>query len=227
MKISSVRLETQIELDVSRPFLLCIENPKEYFKTVNEFINAFNGDISEYTFWNGDKQVNAEKVAELLTDMFSFGLADKKIINLLYKQLLNNFNEGKFISEFQKVKAVSECFLSELCETEDFALTYSEITLDALLKAVNVKPEENYETLLEKIICYLNIFIELKGISCFVFVGLKSVLSDEDLHLLYRHCGLHKLSLLLIECGKIRPILEEERAIIITDDLCEIVENFG
>lgn len=227
MRISSERLETQIELDVSRPFLLCIESPKEYFNTVNELMNAFAGNISEYTFWDGDKQINAEKEGELLTDMFSFGLSDKKIINLLYKRLQSNFNNGQLIFEFQKLRSVSEHFLSNLCETEDFALTYSEMTFDALLKAVSIRPEENYETLLEKVICYINLFIELKNIRFLAFVGLKSVLSDEDLRLLYRHSKLHKLSLLLVECGKIRPLLEEEKVIIITEDLCEIVENFG
>ena len=69
-----------------------------------------------------------------------------------------------------------------------------------------IRPEENYETLLEKVICYINLFIELKNIRFLAFVGLKSVLSDEDLRLLYRHCRLHKLSLLLVECGKIRSV---------------------
>ena len=59
-----------------------------------------------------------------------------------------------------------------------------------------------------------------------VFINLKSILSDEELEKLYYHCKLVKVGLLLLESSKIRRVLPNERAIIITDDLCEIVENF-
>lgn len=226
MTISSAGIETKIELTDARPFVLCVENPKEYYKVVKEMIASFQGEISEFTFWEDDEKISTEKAGEILVDLFSFELTDKKIMTLLYKQLQRNFIERDLIFEFQKVKAESEKFLLDLCATVDFTLEYSEIELESFLKVCSVRPENSYQTLLEKIICYLNIFAELKRIRCFVLVGLKTVLSEEDLRLLYRHCRLHKLSLLLIECGKIRPILSEERAIIITDDLCEIVENF-
>lgn len=227
MKVTSVNIETKIEFDDASPFVLCIQNPREYYKVVQELVAAFRGEVSEFTFWDGDKNVNAESAGEILTDIFSFELSDKKIITLLHKHLQQNFNENDLIFKFQNVKAVSEKFLLELCGTEQFALDYNEISLEGLLKLCNVKPERNYETLLEKIICYLNIFSELKGAYNFVLVGLKNVLDNEELQLLYRHCKLHKLSLLLIESGKNHPILPEERAIIITEDLCEIVENLS
>ena len=227
MTITSANIETKIEMNDASPFLLCIQNPKEYYKIVQEFVAAFHGGISEFTFWEGDKNVNAESIGEILTDIFYFELTDKKIIALLHKRLQQNFNESDLIFQFQQVKAESEKFLLELCATAEFALDYNEISLEGLLKLCNVKPERNSQTLLEKIICYLNLFAGLKGICNFVLVGLKHVLDDGDLQLLYRHCKLHKLSLLLIEYGKIRPILPEERAIIITEDLCEIVENLS
>ena len=101
------------------------------------------------------------------------------------------------------------------------------MVLEDLLKLCNVKPTKVYESFLEKLICYINIFTELKNIKFFIFIGLKDILSDENLILLYQHCALQKVGLLLIESSKKRNLLPMERAIIITDDLCEIVENFG
>lgn len=60
----------------------------------------------------------------------------------------------------------------------------------------------------------------------FVFVNLKSVLSDEKLLQVYAHCRREQVGLLLIESGKQRPLLPNERAVIITEDLCEILENY-
>lgn len=224
--ITSPRVETKILLDENSPLVLNVENPHEYYRTVNQLIAAFDGEPSDFSFWKEDAQVSADKVGEILIDVFSFALTDKRIITLLYKKLQRNFSEGVLALSFQEVRAAAEKFLFELCATENFAMDFEEISLDALLKACAVKPAQNYETLLEKIVCYLNIFVELKGVSCFVFVGLKGVLSDEDLHMLYEHCRLQKISLLLLEGGGIRQPLQEERAIIITEDLCEIVQNF-
>ena len=57
--------------------------------------------------------------------------------------------------------------------------------------------------------------------------GIKDILSDQDLVALYKHCALQKVGLILLESSKKRKLLPEERAIIITDDLCEIVENIN
>ena len=115
--------------------------------------------------------------------------------------------------------------MQKLFSTVDFALDYEELTLESLFKACSVKPAKVYENLLEKIICYINLFVELKNVSFFIFAGLKEILNDEDLSLLYRHCELVKVGLLIIEGVKQRELLPAERAVIITDDLCEIVEN--
>ena len=89
-----------------------------------------------------------------------------------------------------------------------------------------MKFEKNYDSLEEKIICYINVLIELKKCDFFVFVNLKSVLSDEKLLQVYAHCRREQVGLLLIESGKQRPLLPNERAVIITEDLCEILENY-
>ena len=60
-----------------------------------------------------------------------------------------------------------------------------------------------------------------------MFVNLKSVLSDEKLLLLYEHCRREQVGLLLIESGKRRPLISGEKAVIITEDLCEILENYN
>ena len=52
------------------------------------------------------------------------------------------------------------------------------------------------------------------------------MLSDEKLLQVYAHCQREQVGLLLIENAKHRPLLSIERAVIITEDLCEILENY-
>ena len=226
MRIACSRIETQINLEPDRPVVLNVESPREYYRLVDQLIAAFNGEESDFSFWKDDLQLRSDKSGEIITDLFSFSLTDKKIISLLYKSLQRNFMEGDLLLRFGEMSAGIEKFLEELCSTENFMLEYSPIDLEALLKICSVRPIEAYDSLLEKIVCYINLLDQLKNIDFFIFVGLKKVLTDEDLKMLYRHCRLQKIALLLIEGKNVRPILAEEKAITITEDLCEYVENF-
>lgn len=225
--VANPNLQTKIEISPEYVSLLIIENPGEYFKTVCGLQNAMEGELSDFTFWNGTTQLQPSKIGELLLSAFSFELADRKILSLLYKKLQNNFLNGEFIVGFNAINTQIGAFLQSLCQTVDFSLDYSELVLEDLFKACNIKPAKTYESFLEKLICYINIFTELKNIQFFIFIGLKDILSDENLTLLYRHCALQKVGLLLIESSKKRSLLPNEHAIIITEDLCEIVENFN
>lgn len=224
--LSHPNLETKITFDEQHPTLLICENPHEYYNFVTDMIDVFDGEQSRFSFWNGSDSVKADKIGELLLNNFSFDLADKKILNLMYKKLGSNYMDGTFIVGFNKLNTDLGMFLSELCKTLDFATEFDCLSLENLLKCCSVRPATRFDNLTEKIACYINLLTELKGSVCYVFVGLKQVLTDEDLKMLYNHCRLAKVELLLLENVKSRPLLEEERAIIITDDLCEFTENF-
>lgn len=224
--VANPKIETQIKLSSEYASLLIVENPHEYFNFVCEMQKAMAGELSEFTFWEKTEQLQASKTGELLLNGFSFELADKKILSLLYKKLQSNYFEGEFIVDFNKINAQIGVFLQSLFQTVDFSLDYCEPDLESLLKVCEVKPSQTYRSFLEKLICYINIFSELKNVRFFVFVGLKDILSDEDLTALYHHCALQKISLFLLESSKKRNLLSVERAVIITEDLCEIVENF-
>lgn len=224
--VAHPNIETKIEISPEYVSVLIVENPHEYFNNVLEMQKAMGGELSEFTFWERETQLQPSKIGELLLNVFSFELTDKRIQSLLYKKLQNNYLDGEFIVGLNKINAQVGAFLQSLCQTVDFSLDYSELNLEALLKACEVKPSKTYQSYLEKLICYINIYIELKNIELFVFIGLKDVLSDDDLTILYKHCALRKVGLLLLESSKKRSLLQEERAVIITEDLCEIVENF-
>lgn len=203
IRFSHPHIETPMVLDNSSPLTLCVENPKEYYNLAEELSAIFNGVESGFSFWNDDTQVAPDKFGELIISPFYFEATDKKIISLLYKKLQNNYLSGDFLAEFNLINAKLESFLYDLCSTVSFALDHNPLTIEDALKACAVKPSKTYDTLIEKLVCYINIFIELKSISFFVLVGFKDVLSDEELLQLFKHCELHKVSLFFLESGKL------------------------
>lgn len=227
IRVSNARIETPIELSPGSPVVLTIESPREFYLLVGDMIGLLGGAETSFSLWDGDMRIKLSDRCEIVADVFSFEVTDRKIVTALYKRLQSNFLDGDFVVPFGEAATAAENFLGALCDTVDFPIEYDELSLDALLKAFAVRPAKNYDTLLEKIVAYIDIFAELKRVDVFVFVGLKSVMPDDELALLYRHCELKKIALLLIESHRARPPLAPERSIIITDDLCEIVENFG
>ena len=225
IRIAHPHIETPIFLTARAPVVLTCENPEEYYKFVTEIIAAFNGEESDFSFWQGEKQIKPDDKGEMLSNNFSFDFGDKKIVNLLYKTLIKNFNNENFLQGLNELNACGEKFLLNLTETVDIPVCYDELSLESFFKAVNLKPAKDYENLLEKFISLINVFTELKRAEFFVFVGLKDILSVKQLQSFYYHCNLKQEGLLLLESNK-RQTLQNEKVIIITEDLCEIVENF-
>ena len=225
IRISNKNIETPVFLETVSPFVLSVENSREYYRFASDLKNAFSGEESEFSFWKGDKCFSPDKYGDIILSPFYFDAADKKIINLLYKKLQSNFNDGAFITEFNTINARVENFLFDLCSTVDFSLEHDCLCLEDLLKSCSVKPAKTYDSLLEKLICYVNIFISLKSVDFFVLIGIKDVLSESEIRELYKHCALNKVALFLLERGRGEKTLDSERKIIITEDLCEIVEN--
>ena len=225
IRLSHINIETPIVLNPASPITLSVESPKEYYDIVGNLSAAFNGESSEFSFWEESSSVSPDKYGEIILSPFYFNATDKKIINLLYKKLQSNYNDSTFLIEFNEINAKIENFLYNLCSTVNFSLDHNCLSIEDMLKASSVKPAKTYDTLLEKLVCYINIFTELKSALFFVLVGFKEVLSNEELAQLFRHCELQKVSLLLIEGSSGKKALQNERRIIITEDLCEIVEN--
>ncbi len=219
-------LETRLTLSADRPQLLIIENPHEFYRVVDMLATQFDGGEGEFVFLGNGERVAASKVGDFVLDVFHLDFNDKKVLGLLYKKLEKNYQTGAFICALNKINSEAGNFLEDLFFTTSLSLSYEEMQISDILKSYTVRVQKTYETFLEKLICYINLLVELKNIETVCFVNLKSVLNDKDLMQLYSHCQNENIAVLLIESAKIRPLLKLEKAIIITEDLCEIVENY-
>ena len=225
IQLAHVHLETQLTISEEYVQLLIVENPTEFYHMVSDLDGQFDGREGTFVFSTGGQIVPAIKYGAMISDLFHFDLNDKKLLTLLYKRL-ESVAFGDKIAFFNDLTAKTVAVLEELFVSVPFALEYDEPQPSDYLKASGVKFAKVYETLEEKLVCYINALIELKQCEFFVFVNLKSVLSDEKLGQIYAHCRAEQVGLLLMEDGKRRKLLPCEKAVIITEDLCEILENY-
>lgn len=226
IKIIHPHLETPLIVSEEFVQLLIIENPNEFYKTVSGLYNQFDGAEGEFIFLEDDKEIAAFNAGEVIINVFDFELNDKKLLNMLYKRLEKQSFEGGSYNLLDKANESIASLMYSVFQEFPFSLVFNELAPADLFKLAGVKFEKTYDTFLEKIICYINAVVSLKNNDFFVFVNLKSVLNDEELDLLYKHCSNEKIGLLLIESSKLRDYLEYEKAVVITADLCEILENY-
>jgi CRISPR-associated protein Csn2 len=107
----------------------------------------------------------------------------------------------------------------------DISLSVSEdLDVISLLKLFDVKIETNYNSLIEKLINYINILCSIKKIDILFLVNIKSYLSEENINELYKHCFYNKINLFLLE-SSLNYSLPCEKTVLIDKDLCEIMVN--
>lgn len=225
IQIAHVHLETQLKISDEYVQVLIIENPTEFYNMVSDLDGQFEGREGSFVFSMGGQIISAVKYGTMIVDLFHFDLNDKKLLMLLYKRL-EGVAFGEKIALFNELTAKAVTFLEDVSFFVPFALEYDEPQPSDYLKASGLKFAKTYDSLEEKIVCYINALIELKQCEFFIFVNLKSVVSDEKLEQIYAHCRAEQVGLLLIEDGKRRQLLFCEKAVIITEDLCEILENY-
>lgn len=225
IKIVHSHYEEPLVLQHNFPSVLIIENPFEFYETVYALIKQFDGEEGDYVFLNDGKEISACEKGFLISDPFVLDFEDKKLTNALYKYIENKYNSCGCFLRLSELNTEIFDFLGSLTYDYSFELEHSEISLTALLKAVDMHATAHYDSYLEKLICYINLISELKRAEFFIFVNLKGLLDDESLLKLYSHCEAEKISLLLIENNCSRKKLQTERHKIITEDLCEIIVN--
>ncbi len=219
-------LETPIVLSPEWVQLLIVEDPHEFYRLVSMLDTQLGGGAGDFSFLREGAPISPDDEGWMICDPFHFDLNDKKVINLLIKRLASACRVGETQYMLSEINGKIEQFLYELFAAMPFSLTHEDLSAEELLKAGDVRFQKTYDTLTEKIVCFINAMVALKDCKFFVFVGLKGVLRDEDLGALYHHCAMEKVGLLLVESSESRPLLPQEKAIIITEDLCEILENY-
>ena len=160
-------LETPIILTSEYAQLLIVEAPREFYRFVYALDAQINGGEGEFSFLRDDKPVSAEKEGCIIADLFHFDLNDKKLLNALTKRLAETCRYGELQYQFSEIGAAAQKFLMDLFDGFPFSLTTDEFTIEDLLKCANVRFERTYDSLLEKIVCYINAMVELKRCSFF------------------------------------------------------------
>ena len=221
MMLAHPDLENIIELQPGAVSTLVIENQTFFRNFIQDIYRQTEGSTGKAVLSDGYKELDFTRYSELIESYVSFTVNSKK----LQSKLISFFekeaaSEDRYLETAEFLRT-AETYLNHL--TEDFSteISYGSLNPGALLKAVNMYVSEESSGPLERIIDYMELTRELERDKLFIFTGMRSYFTDEELEPFLQNVLAKEFQILLID-GYSHKRFAFENRLIIDEDLCEI-----
>lgn len=221
MKLVYPALESHIEINDNYVNGIVVENPDCYYEMIRELKFQESGEEGRWVLSSQDSPIPINKNIELIVDFIDFDV-NKKV---LLTKMLGAFEKVAFdeehLDESHRLLSEIERFIIKLSEGYDIELQCDKITVQQLLKSVGISIILESEKLTELLYSYMQLVREFIADKLFVFVNLRSFVSQRELQLFVDTVIRHGYKMLLFD-SRDYPVLKGEKRIIVDEDLCEI-----
>ncbi len=206
-------------------YSIIIENPHLIQNFVMSLKNQIEYGDELLVYSTNDESKQSLPEACFITDLFNLSLSDKKILNSLYKNIEHNYLQTRN-DKYNEICNTILKFLNEMEDVIDLKIDYSNtFTMSSILKMADVKLIDDSSSLLELLVNYIKTLNELNNINLIFVINLNSCFDNNELTLLYKELDLMKVDLINIAYSYKKP-LNNDKIIVIDDDLCEIDIGF-
>lgn len=200
---------------------LIIENPK-YFRDLVKDFYFHNDDDSGISLTKTGKPLKFNDEVDVIINPIKLDFGNRKASTNLLKILVQASLSEDFYLETNELKTKIVRFLDNLIDSENFRFEVEagDFNLDQIAKAVNFHVVDDEDDFVELLTNYLEMMRELAKTKLFVFIALRSFLSDEELLRFTKNIADREINILLIE-DQTRPKIEPISRMTIDADLCD------
>jgi len=222
--------ENFFELDVQRINVLIVESKTTLWRCLTELLSQINGEMGDFYLLKNFEEQSIAKFCCIETDIFGLNLNSKKLQTALIKKCAERANSPEFAEKLKNISDKLYRFCLNVCQDVGYSIEIDDsIDVAVLFKIFSVSFKESFESLLDKLIEYINITAEfLKTKVCF-FLFLSKLLTPLELDTLFEHCKYQGITLILVEDEYpkfLKNTMMNFQALIIDKDDFEIVRNF-
>lgn len=202
--------------------IIIIENKVFLRCFIEELLNQIEGSLNKFIFSINNKEQKMSKCVDIVINPFTLSINNSKIVKKIYEHLTTDTSDEEMLITTYDLNNHITSYVETLIGRSGYNLTCnSDMIFPEFFKMLNVKFNENYESLLDRIMDYIELMSDVIGIKIFIFYNLKTLLDDQELLFLYNYCLYNKIHLMLIE-QNMNTKLNHEVYYIIDKDLCEI-----
>ncbi len=224
MKINIKYIDNNLEVNTDEVQVVEIENKIYFYRIISDLYNIYNGNIPDdiTLLDDNNKEMNNQNKLKVFLNFFDLGLDTKKYSNDIAKYISFNIsdeNKDVLIKQYNKIINIYKTILNDM----DIPLSIeSEINIDSITKLmkVTIKTEDNLLSNLFILIDLENLF-QTKNI--LIFVNLKQYLTNGELEELYKYSIYNEVPLLLIDSQSYGTTLNNEKKLIIDENLDEFM----
>ena len=199
-----------------------IESPELFARYLQELYGQYAKCEGKFVLSQDITELDISKYVEIITDPFAVDLNGRKIINKLYTELNElSKTEMMYTKTLQLAQHIQEYLLDLESNTNHILQFNSEMDVTGLLKTMDVKIEDYTEKFFERLVCYIKNVIGVLSVKVFVFINLRSYLTDNQMEELIQEITYQEVHALFIE-NQERTCLKGGIRYIIDKDGCEI-----
>lgn len=201
-----------------------IENPEQFYNIIEDIQRQIDGYEGMSVLSEDNKVLRMDKYAEQIMQFVPFDMNKKTLIN-------------KILSELQKL-AVDDVHLlqanellskwEQLCMDLEFELPanleFNKICVESLIKAAGVTIVDDYESLAEKIIDYMNLVEVYEGRKLYILINMRSFVGDRVMQEFIDMINVKGYQVIMLESSE-KDLLNNEKRYLVDADMCEICYN--
>lgn len=221
MNFAHPLLEKAINITEGETVTIVIENPIALRNTVSGIANSSPDFVLSENF----SPIEISKYAEFITDMFNIDFAAKKITAKLASEAerISVDYPNETIVLLNALNSYAEL----IAEQFNYPIKFSSVeNVEKLIKLLNFSIDNENMSFPEALLSYMELCRRCFGKKLFIFLNLKSFLSDSEFELFCKNISYEKFYILLLEAFDCSRSSEYEKKIIIDKDLC-IISNIN
>lgn len=217
MKFVYPDVDIVIDTDVDYVNSIVIENPNIMFAMLQDINEQIMGNSGISVVSDNNKILEVSKSVEVITQFIPFEINKKSLINKFVTKIATYAKSAEYYEKTMEVMSEIESYLIDLLWELDGNFEYDSIAIDSIIKAIGIKFREDYNTLSEKIIDYIELVTEYERKKLFFLVNLRSYVDDKEIEFLIETALGHNFNIILIDNCEHRKINNEKRYTIDND----------
>lgn len=221
MRFSHTELSRELEwTDTCHINELVIETPA-FLRSILRDLSA--DETNGMKLINNGKPMDLAKEIDVICNPLDLNFNNRRAMATLLKMLVKASLSDELYMETNEFKSKVVKYLDDVVGSENFIfeVTTDDFAIDNIAKAVNLHIVDDEDDFVDLLTDYMSMMAELAGVKLFVFLNLRTMLTDGELARLIGNINNHQLDIFLIEGNQFGRV-EGCGRIIVDADLCEI-----
>lgn len=222
MKVVYPEIHKVFDTNIDSVNSIIIERQSLMFDVCMDIYNQIQGHEGKTIVSVDDKPLDISKHVELLTQFIPFELNRKNLINKLIVKAELLASEPEYYEDTMAEMATLENYLWNVTDSMEGNIVFTKLSVSNLFKMIGMEFEDDYNSIGEKVIDYMELVREYDRNKLFILVNIRSFIDDMEFEKLLETILRKQLDVIILENSEKTVCVNEHRCIV-DRDLCEIV----